>query len=199
MKKIVLGLLTALLLASCGSDSSNNNQNSGNTVVNNPLQLSCINGQAYCNTQQYYGHPGFMPYPGYRNYAYDYSHAFITSGICGCPLNYVPTYNDQYGLGCVANNRIELYSATVSNWSYAYGYGFGFTVGYSNTYYYTSAPQRPGNYVQQSNIPNTGLHQSQCRGEITRSCFVNQANSCGQGSLCRPIANHGVLGICVKQ
>ncbi len=195
MKKLFTALLMTMFLAACGSD---NSSNGSGTVATTPLQLSCINGQTYCDNSGYYGNPGFMPYPGMHRYAYDYSDAFVNQGLCNCPSSYIPTYNDSYGLGCVRSASVQVYSATVSNWSYAYGFGFGFYIGYSNTSYYTPAPQISSNYVQQSNIVNNIYHQARCQSEITQSCFVDQPNSCGQRSQCRPVSSKSRLGICVK-
>lgn len=196
MIKLFLTFITTMFLVACGSDDSSNNNSA--KVATTPLHLSCINGQAHCDNSQYYQHQGFMPYPGMYNYAYDYSAVFINRGLCGCPVNFAPTYNDSYGLGCVRSSQIQVYSATVSNWSYAYGFGYGFYVGMTSTSYYTPAPQMQSNYVQQSNIVGNGLHQASCQAQITQSCFMDQANSCGERSQCRPVFNQGRLGICVK-
>lgn len=183
MKKLVFFIITVFMI-SC---QQSNDNGGGSTPVKTPLSMSCINGAAYCNNSAYAYHPGWMPYPGMYNYAYDYTSYFNQNGFCHCPRGYMPVYNGTYGLGCVNTQILEPYAGLYFYWSWG---SWGYT---------TAAPQTTINYPQYSNIPEASNSASSCSRSLTQSCLLDQANTCGTGATCRQVISGSNLGVCFVQ
>ncbi|MEN0057842.1 MAG: hypothetical protein AAGB31_03330, partial [Bdellovibrio sp.] len=122
------------------------------------------------------------------NYAYDYTSYFNQYGFCNCPGGYSPVYNGQYGLGCVSAQLLMPYAGMYTYWSWGWSsWGTGYP-----------APQTTINLPQYSNIPSVGGVNGQCSRNITQSCILSQANSCGAGAVCRQVMGGSNLGVCVR-
>ncbi len=116
---------------------------------------------------------GFQPYG--NNFAFSYGY-----GYCNCEPGFRPVYGVM-GMGCVQITQINPFAAGI----YFYGGAI------PNNY-------QPVNIGQFSNI--TGYPKtSNCFNNVAYSCFIDQANYCGQGRLCRPTAPGSRIGICVNQ
>lgn len=192
MKNFIFFMLSILVLSACQSDSGGSGNTANNTTATTPLSMDCINGNTYCNNNQYYQYQGFRPYPGLHNYAYNYVNQFYNQGFCNCPSGFSPVYNESFGLGCVATGYMQNVGMTVTwNWS------FGHFAGQSNAYV-PAAPHSYNNYPQSSNINQQTTHQA-CTRTLAHSCFVNQPNSCGTGAFCRQTVVGSTLGICSTQ
>ncbi|MGZ3773488.1 MAG: hypothetical protein ACXVCY_10795 [Pseudobdellovibrionaceae bacterium] len=180
MKRLMFFILALFVTACQGTNGGNNN------IAVTPLNLNCINGNAYCNNSYYsqYGN-GWAPYPGLYNYPYNYTSYFNQNGFCNCPAGYLPTYNGNYGLGCVNSQLLQPYTGLYTYWQF----------GLSSTY---SAPQTTINYPQFSNVPGGYSSGLQCAGTLTQSCILSQVNSCGAGATCRQVIAGSDLGVCVR-
>lgn len=189
MKKLVYMFLTVFALAACQPDNNGGNTVTANNVATTPLQLNCLNGSTYCNNTMYNQYPGFVAYPGWYNYAYNYNNTFVTTGFCGCPTGYLPTYNTTYGLGCVQSQLLYPYWNDFFMWTY-WGTGWG--------YYAFSAPQPGINQPHFSNIPTNTSGLNSCTQTLTQNCDLNVANSCGAGATCRQVIAGSSLGVCVR-
>lgn len=181
MKRLVFIIFTLFVMA-C---QPNNDGNGGNTQVTTPLNMSCLNGSAYCNSNQYAQYYGWMPYPGLYNYAYDYTSYFNQYGFCNCPSGYAPVYNGSFGLGCVNTQILEPYVGFTFNWQWG------------TWSYTTAAPQTTINYPQYSNIPGASNSAYSCSRTLTQSCLLDQGNTCGTGATCRQVISGSNLGVCV--
>lgn len=182
MKRLVFFILSLFVVVAC----QNNNDNGTTTTppVTTPLNMSCLNGSAYCNNTIYSQYPGWMPYPGMYNYAYNYLTYFNQYGFCDCPAGYTPVYNGSYGLGCVNSTLLQPYAGYYFYWQWGWGYA-------------SAAPQTTNNYPQFSNIPG-GSNSGQCSRTLTQSCLLDQGNTCGAGATCRQVMYGSNLGICVN-
>lgn len=205
---ILIFALSALFLFSCQKNSSDNNTNPqpvypyGNgqpypqpNGANNGAVIpgiSCMNGSANCNSQQYSTYPGFYPYPvnpytygGYTNYWNQNYHGYSNwnhnyAGLCNCPAGTVPTYNNYYGLGCVQNTYFQ---PTL----YYYGY-FGW--GPNNNQWV--------NIPQVSNLADYSVQNQSCYSGIVQSCYIDVLNSCSNGYTCQPTSGGSRLGLCIN-
>ncbi len=116
---------------------------------------------------------GFQPYG--NNFAYSYSY-----GYCNCQTGFRPVYGVM-GMGCVQMDQIRPFGAGVY-------------------FYYGSVPNnyQNVNIGQVSNI--SGYPQTtNCFNNVAYSCFIDQANYCGQGRTCSPTAPGSRIGVCVNQ
>lgn len=191
MKKVVF-IIFALFVAACGDNGGSNNNNNG-YIATSPLD-GCITGNGYCNTNiynQYYQY-GWMTYPGFRP-GYNYINYFQQyGGACNCPAGTLPVYNSYAGLGCVSEAYLRPFIGFNFYWQISWGY---------NPYggYYSSHPLNdyPVNTNQISNISGYPTNGN-CQQNLIQSCYVDQANSCGNGATCRVTAAGSRLGICVR-
>lgn len=198
-------LIFALFMTACQGDDGGGGGGTAvtTTTVTTPL-TSCLDGTTYCNNQQYSGLPGFMPYPGMYGYAYNYMTYFNQNGFCNCPQGWTPVYNSSYGLGCVQSRLLmQNYSASYLYWEFQNSSSWSYGWAQSNDYYYWSyysAPTIPNNFAQSSNIPNGyyGGSGGSCSRNLTQSCLLNQANTCGAGATCRQVIAGSSLGVCAN-
>ncbi|HEX7672890.1 MAG TPA: hypothetical protein VF412_01895 [Bdellovibrio sp.] len=185
MKRLVF-LVFALFVAACGGNGGGTN----NSIAVTPTDMGCLNGSTTCNTAAYgtYGN-GWTTYNlPYGNVAYNYSTYFNQYGLCGCPVGYTPAYNGTMGLGCVSSQYLQPYFNTAIYMNFggsAYGYGYGGAYGASI------------NLPQVSNIPGAA-NQGTCARNVTQSCLINQAGSCGVGATCQQVIAGSGLGVCVN-
>lgn len=185
-----LGLiLFAAFSFSCQKDkSSNDNNNNGGAAV--VPGISCMDGTTNCNGQAYSQYQGFQPYGmnpynygGYspywnQNYGQWSQWGNNYAGLCNCPANTIPTYNNYYGLGCVQNTYFQ-----PTLYFYAY-WGWG-----PNNNQWTNIPQV-------SNIRDYSVQNQSCYSGVVQSCFIDIANSCGAGYVCQPTSGGSRLGLC---
>ncbi|QDK38938.1 hypothetical protein [Bdellovibrio sp. NC01] len=183
MKRLVF-FIFALFVAACGS----NGGGGGNTTVAvTPTDMRCINGSATCNTTAYGNYAGWTTYSmPYGNTVYNYTNYFNQYGFCGCPSGYSPSYNGTMGLGCISNQFLQ----PVYNYAVFMVFGAG-------SYTSWGGGGATINIPQVSNIPgspNTGT----CARNVTQSCLLDQANSCGVGATCRQVIGGSNLGVCTN-
>jgi len=172
-------LVMPLILVACGD------KQPANTIATVPPPTpTCVNGTAYCNSNQYANYPGYSAYP-YNPYYYNMNYAWGSGGymgnFCDCPAGTRPVYNGQFGLGCVRVSTFNAYAGGAVYW----GYG-------ANNDQWVNIPQisNTQGYTQQ----NSGCFQN-----VAQSCFVDQLNACGTGRVCQATGAASRLGICVAQ
>jgi hypothetical protein len=207
MKKLVY-VLFALFITACGGSNSGSG---GGKVATTPLDTRCLDGSAYCNSSVYnqYNQYGFSSYPGYYGYGNNLSY-YSRVGFCNCPAGSIPVYNQWSGLGCVQNTFIRPFAGFQLYWNFGVGAGYGSGYGYGNYGYGSGWGYNQGyqnNWQQISNTTGYGYNNynsgygGSCSngniGNLTQSCLVDRANSCGNGGTCRPTGGGSRLGICV--
>lgn len=178
-----LSLFCTLALSACGSGvGSGGGGGNRNTIAVTPANLGCINGSATCASETYSTYSGWTNYAmPYGNTGYNYTGYFNQYGFCGCPAGYSPAYNGTMGLGCIGNQYLYPYYNYTMFMSFGAAFGGGATI----------------NIPQVSNIPNTA-YQGNCARQLTQSCLVNQANSCGTGATCQQVLTGSSLGVCIN-
>lgn len=191
-------LLSSMVFGfSCQKNNSNDNtQYPGayNPAANDAVipGISCMNGTANCNSQNYSQYPGFYPYNvnpyqygGYSPYwnqyygnwsGWNYNYA----GFCNCPAGTVPTYNNYYGLGCVQNTYFQ-----PTLYYYAY-WGWG-----PNNNQWVNIPQV-------SNMRDYSVQNQSCYSGTVQSCYTGVQNSCAYGYTCQPTTPGSRLGLCLS-
>ncbi len=193
MKKLVVGFLAmiSLALTACPGGNSGNNNN-GNVIAETPIDPRCLNGTTYCPQYNYnqYRQYGWMAYPHYY-----YNGYAATGAFCSCPSGYTPTYHSSWGLGCVSNSYASsLFNYAVYWNTYAYFGNYAYGTVSSPVYSNNSS-----NIPQVSNISNANYGTSCNYGNnLSQTCFVNQANSCGINARCAPTASGSPIGLCIS-
>lgn len=184
--KIGTMVVFALALNACGGNSSSNTA-PANTTATTPLSNPCMTGQTNCenNFYQYnYSNYGLIPYPvnfytygginNYWNYTGNYGQ------FCNCPNGYRPIYNNNIGIACMPTQTFQTYT---NNFGGAFYWG-----AYANNSQWVNIPQS-SNYQQY--YPQNG-----CYTNVARSCFIDNINECGSGSICQPTGAGSRFGIC---
>lgn len=186
MRKWVF-IICSLFIAACGSKSGdNNNTAAATTTATTPLNTSCISGATNCNNTVYNSYYGWQAYPG--NVSPYYSGGLYR--FCSCPIGTIPVYNGGMGLGCV-NSSFVPYNAY--QWNLGWGYSWSFTLGFRQP-----LPLQTGNnMINFGQVSNTqGYPGNNCYSGVAQACYVDQANSCGNGAQCIATSGGSRLGVC---
>lgn len=197
MKKWLF-ICTSLLVAACGSNNNNNNSSPTATpTATTALNPSCLNGTTNCNNNQYnqYYQYGWQAYPTNPYYTNGLGQSYYNGNyrFCNCPTGFVPAYNGSLGLGCVSANYVP---NDAYRWSLGYGYSWTFSYGYG---FGPVAPVPTGNnMINFGQISNTQGYPAtySCYTNVAQACYVDQANSCGNGAQCIATVGGSRLGIC---
>ncbi|HEY8271225.1 MAG TPA: hypothetical protein VIG33_10090 [Pseudobdellovibrionaceae bacterium] len=179
---LLISLFTLSLFVACADQHSNNNNGAPTNIATVPPPANCVNGTAYCNSNQYIGNPGFSAYPNnpyYYTNRYAWNQGGYYGNFCDCPNGSRPVYNGQFGLGCVAISSFQSYTGNAVYW------GLG-----ANNNQWVNIPQISNSH---------GYPQNGCYQQVMQSCFIDQANSCGVGLTCQTTGGASRLGICVGQ
>ena len=150
----------------------------------NPYNSGLTSATGTCDPQVYnhYSAYGFAPYPYTNFYSYNWSNGgYVHIPLCDCPANSRPVYNSSIGMGCVSNQYFQPISIGAYYWSLT-----------PNNYQWV-------NWSQVSNTTGTIGNFNNCYQQVAQSCFVDVANSCGNGFVCQATAGGSRLGICRQQ
>lgn len=188
MKRIALALLTLIpaIMIACGK--SNNNDNSATATT--ALTTACLQSPYACQNSPYsftngtYQQWGFVPYPSYSSYMYQYSAAYnyptqISSCDCASAYGYgtIAVYSNMGGAGCVSQQVYQPVAGILGIYS----------LGAANGQWV--------NITQVSNIPTT---QTNSCNQTVQACFPAQANGgCASGYRCAT-ATGAPVGLCVR-
>lgn len=114
---------------------------------------------------------------GFGNYLYapNQGRFNFQNGFCGCQNNLRPTFNNQWGLGCVDNSFVQ----SANNY-------------FTPSFYWDSSNTQWYNVPQ---LPAAQPFDGSCYRDAVLACDSAVPNSCGVGALCVAINGHRI-GIC---
>ncbi len=192
-------LVAAVALSACQkSDNGGGSNNSNDTYATTPCSGSNLTN---CNG-------GYSPYNDGSIQFINYQGSYA-NGFCGCPYGYRPIMNPYSGLACAPSNFFAPFARRnpgYGMWGYSYRNVYnGFNNGQYSSSSYGGITNIPGQNNQWSSIPQVTYNaaisggNSGCYANAAATCDIRQANSCGDGSVCRPTGGGTYLGICSYQ
>lgn len=177
---MITSLIVIMSFVACNKSGDNNSNVAAPVAPAAQPAANCNNNPA--NANQIYN-PNCSGYSQYTQYGFQAgynTYYSYSSGYCNCQAGFRPVYGVM-GMGCV---QVDVFRP-FANGAY---------------FYYGNIPNnyQTVNIGQVSNI--SGYPQTtNCFNNVAYSCFIDQANYCGQGRICRPTAPGSRLGICVNQ
>ncbi len=188
MAAVIFSLVTATV--GCGEKKTLENGTIAVTPLSEP-SATCGRGMSSGGAySQGYSNIGFQPYGAQSQYPYGPSYPTAQTGFCGCPADYQPTCDMQYGMTCAPVRGMQNFE--VARWQLQGGGSFSFS-GFSGYAGYENV--QVGGGFPQPGFPQPGYPKN-CSSQVAQTCMVG-SSQCGMGR-CAPMAAGSNIGICVR-